>query len=210
MFNFKFLQTAVIAATLAFSGAAHATTTTYDFGSYLTGWSGSAPSDFATLTANDTDGSGTWNFMLTLNSSFDSFASSAFIGSLGFAFNPDADGRYTTTLIDSNIDNATVGFTTAGGFTGFDFQSTFSSRNSNDSRLDAPSEWISWSVAGLSDKSLSGLYLHVQGLGTNGEDSAKYGTSVSPVPEPETYAMMLAGLGLMGFAARRRKANNFA
>ena len=29
---------------------------------------------------------------------------------------------------------------------------------------------------------------------------------VSAVPEPETYAMMLAGLGLLGFAARRRKA----
>ena len=28
---------------------------------------------------------------------------------------------------------------------------------------------------------------------------------VSAVPEPETYAMMLAGLGLLGFAARRRK-----
>jgi hypothetical protein len=27
----------------------------------------------------------------------------------------------------------------------------------------------------------------------------------APVPEPETYAMMLAGLGLMGFAARRKK-----
>ncbi len=30
--------------------------------------------------------------------------------------------------------------------------------------------------------------------------------NVSAVPEPETYAMMLAGLGLLGFAARRRKA----
>jgi len=27
---------------------------------------------------------------------------------------------------------------------------------------------------------------------------------VAPVPEPETYAMMLAGLGLLGFVARRR------
>ena len=31
--------------------------------------------------------------------------------------------------------------------------------------------------------------------------------SVSPVPEPETYGMMLMGLGLMGFVARRRKSN---
>lgn len=30
------------------------------------------------------------------------------------------------------------------------------------------------------------------------------GPPVSPVPEPETYAMMLAGLGLLGFAARRK------
>ncbi len=28
---------------------------------------------------------------------------------------------------------------------------------------------------------------------------------VSPVPEPETYAMLLAGLGLLGFTAKRRK-----
>jgi len=28
---------------------------------------------------------------------------------------------------------------------------------------------------------------------------------VTPVPEPETYAMLLAGLGLMGFVARRRQ-----
>ena len=28
---------------------------------------------------------------------------------------------------------------------------------------------------------------------------------LSPVPEPETYAMFMAGLGLMGFLARRRK-----
>jgi hypothetical protein len=31
--------------------------------------------------------------------------------------------------------------------------------------------------------------------------------SVTPVPEPETYAMLLAGLGLMGAIARRRKQN---
>lgn len=32
------------------------------------------------------------------------------------------------------------------------------------------------------------------------------GTNVAPIPEPETYALMLAGLGAIGFVARRRKA----
>ena len=30
--------------------------------------------------------------------------------------------------------------------------------------------------------------------------------SVGAIPEPETYALMLAGLGALGFVARRRKA----
>ena len=52
---------------------------------------------------------------------------------------------------------------------------------------------------------LSGSYaLHIAGTSVG---AAKYaGTlSVSAVPEPETYGMMLAGLGLMGFVASRRK-----
>ena len=28
---------------------------------------------------------------------------------------------------------------------------------------------------------------------------------IPPIPEPETYAMFVAGLGLLGFIARRRK-----
>ncbi len=35
----------------------------------------------------------------------------------------------------------------------------------------------------------------------------QHGANVAPVPEPETYAMMLAGLGLLGLVARRRKRN---
>ena len=42
----------------------------------------------------------------------------------------------------------------------------------------------------------------------NNYDGAKYGVmEVAAVPEPETYALMLAGLASMAFVARRRKAN---
>lgn len=36
-------------------------------------------------------------------------------------------------------------------------------------------------------------------------DEGGRSVSAAPVPEPETYAMLLAGLGLIGFMARRRK-----
>lgn len=36
-------------------------------------------------------------------------------------------------------------------------------------------------------------------------DDLVVGLSLAPVPEPETYALMLAGLGALGFMARRRK-----
>ena len=40
--------------------------------------------------------------------------------------------------------------------------------------------------------------------------SSTVGPPPPPIPEPETYAMMLAGLGLMGYVARRRKQKNDA
>jgi hypothetical protein len=43
-------------------------------------------------------------------------------------------------------------------------------------------------------------------MGTAGANASYGGTlNVSAVPEPETWAMMLGGLGLVGFMARRRK-----
>ncbi len=40
---------------------------------------------------------------------------------------------------------------------------------------------------------------------TGGNRGSILATVTTAVPEPETYAMLLAGLGLMGFIARRRK-----
>ena len=41
--------------------------------------------------------------------------------------------------------------------------------------------------------------------GSTGMVAARDLVPTTPVPEPETYAMLLAGLGLMGFVARRRQ-----
>jgi hypothetical protein len=40
---------------------------------------------------------------------------------------------------------------------------------------------------------------------TDNKDIGHFAMAVSTIPEPETYAMLLAGLGLVGFVARRRK-----
>jgi len=40
-----------------------------------------------------------------------------------------------------------------------------------------------------------------------GGGAESFSAIASPIPEPETYGMMIAGLGLLGFIARRRKTN---
>jgi hypothetical protein len=55
------------------------------------------------------------------------------------------------------------------------------------------------------DQAITGpAYITVTGI-TNGGDGGIYsGAIAAAVPEPETYAMLLAGLGLMGAVVRRR------
>ena len=63
----------------------------------------------------------------------------------------------------------------------------------------------SWSL-NYNDLAAGSYYLQVQGsLVSNAAGKYYANIALAPVPEPETYAMMLAGLGMLGFAARRRK-----
>ena len=54
-------------------------------------------------------------------------------------------------------------------------------------------------------------YLQVSGtLASTGTGAFGGAAALNPVPEPETYGMMLAGLGVVGLLARRRRAANQA
>ena len=208
MFNFKFLHAALVAGLLAFSGAAQAVTTTYTYGNLLTGYTGAptAP-NFATLAVTDLR-NGIWSFTLAINNTlFSTFGDNAFIGSMSFDFAPDPVNNLRTTFISSNVGGVTsVGLTngtgTGGGFSDVDFGTKFGQGSSN--RL-SQNDYVTWTVSGLTGSNYAASYLHLQGGPNRG--SAKY-SAVSAIPEPETYAMMLAGLGLMGYTARRRKTNN--
>ncbi len=63
---------------------------------------------------------------------------------------------------------------------------------------------ISFSVNQTLDPSTL-YYVNVTGV-TSGSMGGAYNGAIqlAPVPEPETYAMLLAGLGLMGAVVRRR------
>jgi hypothetical protein len=63
-----------------------------------------------------------------------------------------------------------------------------------------------WTLS--SDNLAAGDYYVLVSGNLVSDTSASFGGAVmlAPVPEPETYGMMLAGLGVLGFLARRRKA----
>jgi hypothetical protein len=76
-------------------------------------------------------------------------------------------------------------------------------RAANQRALDALSELLSEEeLAEAADKSRFGAFGGRSGFGP--DDADFVGGDVSPVPEADTWAMLLAGLGLLGWQARRR------
>lgn len=189
----KLMLSIVTVGFLIFGSAAQATT--YQFGTLLAG-NGPSPVHFADLDITD-NGGGDWTLTLTTLDLNAIFGSASFLGSIA------VDGQMPTsisTVAGGGVTN--VSLQNGGGPTGvFDFRYGFI--NPANDKLTA-NESVTWHVSGMTGINLpvnGELAAHVQGIGTNG-DSAWY---ISPVPEPETYAMMLIGLGLIGFSLRNQK-----
>ena len=215
MHKFKLL---VATLGLVFAASASAQTYTFNFGDKLTG-KGPASSNIATLIFNDVNKM----FTLTLANSFAStFGRRAYVGAFGVDYSAN-DPKVTGVVSGGGV--KTVRISSADGPASTDFRYTFG--RGNDRLMSA--ETVSWfsadsiiikkrkvtTVAGFDVKNFKGGLLRVQGItGLKGREE-RIGSSstwysiaaVSPVPEAQTSSMMLLGLGLMGFIARRRSNN---
>ncbi len=175
--------------------AAPAMANTEEYGTLLSGSFQPAES-FASLTV---EGSGSiYNFTLSAFDLNTIFSSNAFIGAIAVDLSSSL-----LPAISNIFGDSPVGISTAGG-PGGAFEFRFDLTGPRQARLTS-NETVSWTATFAEPVSFVGneFALHVQNIGAQG-DSAWY-VNTSPVPEPETYAMMLAGLGFMGFVSRRKK-----
>ena len=171
--------------------------TTETYGTLLAG--SYSPSDtFASLSVT---GSGSiYNFTLNAFNLNDLFTSGAFIGAIAVNTNSGF-----SPVISGVTGDSPVSVSPGGGPTGeFDFR--FDLTGPRKARL-TDGESVSFTATFANPVTFVGnqFALHVQGLTNKQGGSAWYINNVSPVPEPESYAMMLAGLGLLGFVVSRNK-----
>ena len=190
----KYLKGLVASLSLLLASvAAHATTDTY--GELLSG-SYNPPGSFATLSY--TNVGNIYSFTLTAADLDALFTTGAFIGAIA------ADAAFKPTV--SNVSGSSPVSVSPGGGPGGVFDFRFDLTGPKQARLTA-NESVSWTATFANPVNLtsSSFALHVQGLTSAQGGSAWY--TVSAVPEADTYAMMMAGIGLLGFATRRRRTN---
>jgi hypothetical protein len=190
----NFIKALLVSLSLLASAPAKAITE--DYGTLLSG-SYQPTETFATLTV---DGSGSvYNFALTALDLNSIFSAGAFIGAIAVDLSPNL-----VPVISNVVGDAPVSFSNGGGPTGA-FEFRFDLTGPQQARLTA-NETVSFTATFADAVTFNGneFALHVQNIGEANGGSAWY-VNTSPVPEVDTYAMMLAGLGLMGFVAHRRR-----
>jgi hypothetical protein len=152
-----------------------------------------------------------------------------FLNALGFNFAGSGTPTFNhiagpQAQVSFGADNAqTVGPVGQGG-AGFDVLFDFSNPNAQNAQFDGSDVVSVWTITGagvdqndFNVRNDSGLLAaaHIGGFGTNGSALVGVGANGSaggggdfvaaPIPEAEVYAMLLAGLGLLGFVMRRRR-----
>jgi hypothetical protein len=125
-------------------------------------------------------------------------------GGASFIYDPAANG---TSTIFGAIGSTTFGF----NFIGFDpldvIQFSWDPDVASNGGYGATVSELAGAFFTASVRFDDSVVIYSGRMGTVGADVAANLVPTVPVPEPETYAMLLAGLGLLAFAARRRKQN---
>jgi len=194
------LKISLITSIFALGLVGNAQATIYNFSDGAT--------NFATLDVNAVSGSATqYTFNLSFLNTTTNLGANHFISLLGVdnanGIDSGAPTSYDPTPAASSL-APTIATTSAFG-SGYDFDFVFSSATGVENRLGVNNS-ASWTS---NFATAPGVFNNFQlrTVNTNGNGAREFiGVAVAAVPEPETYGMMLLGLGLLGFVARRKQA----
>ena len=187
-------QIAIAVAMLTASTAASAQTaaSVADFVFSISNNAGFPSQQVGTLKIEQVGADTKWTLKADWNNSLNS--GNPFVFGIDFALNPGTQISNTSLSLFDVVGQVRVrDFNSRGVF--------FNTANNTNRFTDGEAaSWIfnNTTIAGFNIKDL-----HVNSIYNGG--SVKFAPT-SPVPEPETYAMMLAGLAGLGFMARRKKA----
>jgi len=173
--------------------SAGASAAVINFGDLLSGTGAPVSPSFASLTITEAGA----DVQFTLNAfGLDLFSGKPFIGAMA------VDGTLTGSV--TGVSGGSPVSLANGGGPGGTFDFRFDLFQGQDRLTD--NESVSWTWVGGAGK-YKDFALHVQGIDYGNTTSAWYseGTTIpGPIPEPSTYALMLAGLAAVGMVARRR------
>ena len=160
-------------------------------------------------TANFNDGGGTGTVLLTMNV-LNNLSSGAYVNDWYFNVSSSLSGMtHSSGIMASSVDFG-PGNHFADGGGNYDFEIHFNTSSPGNLGQGLQSVYtltgtgITASSFNLLSDSHGGNGIHLGAVHVQGYESNSAWVA-GAVPEPETYAMFMAGLGLMGFIARRRK-----